>query len=110
MNELSGVIEIVTTVETVEEAQKLAVQLVERRAAACVQIDGPIRSVYRWKAGINQDEEYRVTIKTLSRSVATIERIFKEFHPYDLPQWIQRMSEPSQPAAQYAGWVSEQVD
>lgn len=107
---MSGVIEIVTTVETLAQARELAGQLVERRAAACVQIDGPIRSVYRWQAAINEGEEYRVTVKTLSRCVGAIDELFKDLHPYDLPQWIQRTSEPSEPAAQYAKWVSEQVD
>ena len=38
-----------TTVETKEVAQQLARQWVECGVAVCVQIEGPIESVYRWE-------------------------------------------------------------
>ena len=40
---------ICTTVAQLEEAQRIAQQLIENRWAACVQIDGPIESWYRWE-------------------------------------------------------------
>ena len=46
---MKSYIQISTTTETKEQAQKIAQYLVETRLAACVQITGPITSIYRWK-------------------------------------------------------------
>src|ERR1700691_4145746 len=54
---------MLTTVGLKEEAEKLAQQLVERRLAACVNILGPIRSIYRWKHKVNNEQEYMLLIK-----------------------------------------------
>jgi len=39
-------IQVSTTVEKKEDADRIAKTLVERRAAACAQVIGPIRSTY----------------------------------------------------------------
>ncbi len=44
---MSDLIQVITTVDAKEKAQALAHELVKLRLAACVQIDGPIESVYR---------------------------------------------------------------
>ncbi len=46
---------VLTTVGLKDVADKLATQLVERRLAACVNIIGPIRSVYRWRHKIHNE-------------------------------------------------------
>src|SRR5690606_26536251 len=46
-----------TTVATREDAERLAAALVEARLAACAQIVGPMRSVYRWEGEIQHDDE-----------------------------------------------------
>ena len=38
-------------------AERLAGLLVERRMAACVNIIGPVRSIYRWQGKVEDDEE-----------------------------------------------------
>ncbi len=40
---------VMTTVGLMEKAEEIAEALMERRLAACVNIIGPIRSIYRWK-------------------------------------------------------------
>jgi hypothetical protein len=49
---MSDIIQIVTTVPDEESAQRIARALVEARLAACVQVAGPVESVYRWQGQI----------------------------------------------------------
>lgn len=77
-----------TTVETLAQAQGLAESLVGARLAACVQIDGPITSVYRWEGEVQQSTEYRLTLKFLSNRHLELETWLHNHHPYRTPQWI----------------------
>ena len=54
----------IVTVPNIEEANKIAVTLVESRLAACVNIIKDISSVYRWKGEIQEDNEQLLLIKT----------------------------------------------
>jgi periplasmic divalent cation tolerance protein len=77
-----------TTVGTRSEAEALAAGLIEGRLAACVQIDGPIRSYYRWDGRVETGEEYRLSIKCLREALPAVERHVLSAHPYATPQWI----------------------
>ena len=77
-----------TTVATAEEARRLAEGAVASRLAACAQIDGPIRSVYRWEGKIENAEEFRVTFKFPAKQSAALEKWLHVAHPYTVPQWI----------------------
>ncbi len=59
---------VLTTVGLKDVADNLALRLVERRLAACVNIVGPIRSVYRWQGEIHNEAEYLLLIKTTMRA------------------------------------------
>ena len=54
---------VVSTTDSADEAERLARGLVEARLAACVQIVGPVRSVFRWAGRA----ERRGTTRALSR-------------------------------------------
>lgn len=77
-----------TTVETKEAAEELANWWVEEQAAVCVQMEGPIESVYRWEGKIQVSKEYRLTVKFLSGQQKNVESILKQHHPYEVPQWV----------------------
>lgn len=77
-----------TTVTTAEEARRLAEGAVAVCLAACAQIDGPIRSVYRWEGKIENAEEFRVTFKFLAKKSAALEKWLHAAHPYTVPQWL----------------------
>ena len=49
---------VLTTAGDREEAFKIAQALVERRVAACVNVVGPIDSVYRWQGNVERAQEY----------------------------------------------------
>ncbi len=62
--------------------------LVERRLAACVQVSGPVLSVYRWQGRLQREEEYLLTIKALAKYYQKLASFIAEHHPYDVPEII----------------------
>ncbi|MGI5340160.1 divalent-cation tolerance protein CutA [Streptomyces sp. CA-181903] len=79
---------VLTTAPDEETARRLARTAVERRLAACAQIDGPVTSVYRWQDAIETDAEWRVLYKTTSARYADLEAHIRAGHPYDVPEVI----------------------
>ena len=85
---LPDAIQLLTTTGSFEDARRLSELLVQRRYAACVQIDGPIESVYRWQGKIEQSQEWRLTAKTTAiLAEATIEFV-RRHHAYEEPELI----------------------
>jgi periplasmic divalent cation tolerance protein len=90
-----------------EEADRIGRQMVEERLAACVNILGPCRSIYRWEGAVQSADEVPAIFKTSAvRADALVERI-AGLHSYTLPciaVWpIDKL------LAGYAGWVEDTV-
>jgi periplasmic divalent cation tolerance protein len=99
-------VEIQTTFAARDAAAACAERLVGRGLAACVQIDGPVCSTYRWQGRVETAEEWRCTCKTTAtRSVACVAAIVAT-HPYENPEVLVRQVTGT-PA--YAAWVRESV-
>ena len=81
-------IQISTTTETKEEADKISQNILEKQFAACVQIIGPIKSSYWWKNKIEQSEEWLCLIKTHEKFFDDIEKLISSIHSYETPEII----------------------
>jgi periplasmic divalent cation tolerance protein len=79
---------VMTTLPDLQAAGAIARTLVEQRLAACVSIQSPCRSVYRWNGGIEQAEEIPLLIKTTARRYPALEAALRAMHPYDLPEIV----------------------
>ncbi len=77
-------IAVFTTTDNLDLARSIATQLVERNLAACAQIS-TIESVYIWQGVTQNDQEFRVLLKTTSERYAEVEAAIRELHSYDLP-------------------------
>ncbi len=99
--------EVRTTLPTIAAAEELAAALVERRLAACVQITGPIQSVYRWQDSINKDQEFSLCCKTSSGRLSLLIDYLQTHHPYELPEVL---VSSVQATPEYARWLREQVE
>ena len=103
-----SVISIYAVFADTNEAERIGRLVVEERLAACANILGPIRSIYRWKGELEQAEEIAAIFKTTSdRADALITRI-AALHSYDVPciaSWpIEKI------VGSYAEWVEDSVD
>ena len=90
-----------------EEAERIGRTMVEERLAACANILGDIRSIYRWQGSIETADEVAAIFKTtLASADALIVRI-AALHSYDVPcvvSWpIDKIT------AAYADWVEDSV-
>jgi periplasmic divalent cation tolerance protein len=81
-------IQILTTVNKKEYAEKIAKILIEKRLSGCVQIIGPIKSNYWWEGKIETAKEWLCFIKSKENLYKEIEKSIKEVHPYKIPEII----------------------
>ena len=81
-------IQVVTTISGKRWAEKIAKSLINKRLAACVQIAGPIKSIYRWKGKIETAKEWVCVIKTRKNLYEKVEAAIKKIHPYEVPEII----------------------
>ena len=69
-------------------AAKLAAVLIEQRLAACVNVQAPCSSVYRWQGKVETATEVPVIIKTTRERYPALEAAIRAHHPYELPEII----------------------
>lgn len=90
-----------------EEAQKIGRQVVVERLAACINIFGPVRSIYRWKGAIEAADEVAAIFKTSDDAVDALIARIATLHSYDVPcvtTWpIEKV------LGSYAAWVEDSV-
>ena len=79
---------VLSTCASSEEAGKLARALVEKRLAACVNVLPGVRSIYRWKDAIEEDEEILLVIKTSRALVEELRAEIERLHSYEVPEVI----------------------
>ncbi len=80
---------VLTTAGSPGEAGEIARGLVGNRLAACVNIVGPVTSVFRWDGEIREEEERLLVIKTCTGQVAALRRMVLELHSYDCPEIVE---------------------
>lgn len=100
-------IQVVTTTATREDALRIANLLVEKKLAACVQVSGPLTSVYRWKRKIETAEEWRATVKTRAALFARVSDVIRAAHPYEMPE-ILAVSVDARDD-KYIAWMDEEL-
>ena len=104
---MPDVIQIITTAPDKELAQRIARTLVEQRLAACVQISGPVESVYRWQGQIESATEWQCWIKTTAERYADVERAIRQLHAYTVPEILAMSITAGNP--DYLKWLAETV-
>mgnify|MGYP006284121477 FL=1 len=79
---------IYCTVSSKEEGKKVSDALVQKDLAACVNMVGPVRSLYKWEGKTCDDEEYLLIIKSRRSLFDTIRDEIRSVHSYDVPEII----------------------
>src|SRR6478672_4043561 len=89
------------------EAERIGRTVVEERLAACINILGPVRSIYRWQGAIETSNEVTAILKTSHVEADALMTRIAGLHSYDVPcivTWpIDKVP------ANYAGWVEGNV-
>tara|TARA_B110000483_G_scaffold98114_1_gene120375 strand:- start:1637 stop:1966 length:330 start_codon:yes stop_codon:yes gene_type:complete len=92
-----------TTIGTTAAANVMARSLIENQLAICVQIDGPITSLYRWDDEIQSESEFRLMVKFQSDQAKPLETHLLTAHPYENPEWI--TAEATHVTEKYLSWA-----
>ncbi|HXR36356.1 MAG TPA: divalent-cation tolerance protein CutA [Candidatus Binataceae bacterium] len=96
---------VFVTTTTEDNAAAIGRALVEERLAACANLIGPIRSIYRWQDVVEDGAELLLMIKTRSNLFPELETRIKELHPYEVPEILAVNIE--QGSAQYLDWLHD---
>ncbi len=104
---MTDYVHVCTTTGSETEACQIATALVERRLAACVQIQGPIKSIYRWQGNVEQADEWLCTAKTNQRLFTAIAEAIRALHSYECPEIIATPLVALE--TNYATWLQEQL-
>jgi periplasmic divalent cation tolerance protein len=98
---------ILSTAGSRAEAERLAAALVERRLAACVNVVGPVASIYRWQGAVERADEFLLLIKSTAAQFPAIAAAIKELHSYQLPECIELVVSAGSDA--YLEWIAASV-
>jgi periplasmic divalent cation tolerance protein len=98
---------VITTTDSEDAAGTLARAVVAARLAACVQISGPIRSVYRWDGEVRDEREWQLWLKTAYDRVDELTEFVKARHGYDVPEVLALPVLGGN--TDYLAWVTEQT-
>jgi len=79
---------IVSAFPSKEVARKIALEMIEKRIASCIQITSPVLSIYEWKEKICEEDEVLAFVKTSCSLQDTAVQFIKERHPYEVPEII----------------------
>ena len=99
---------IFITIDSSDEAHKIAEALIKQRKAACVNIVPRVKSFFWWQDKIDTAQENMLIIKTKASLLNEIVPLVKEIHSYDVPEII------ALPIAggnqDYLAWIDEEVE
>lgn len=104
---MTDFIQVHTTIDSREGAQKIAEVVVSKRLAACVQVSGPITSTYWWQGKLEQAEEWVCTAKTRRELYGDLEQTIREVHTYDVPEILAVSVTVGN--ASYLDWISQET-
>jgi periplasmic divalent cation tolerance protein len=100
-----SVISVYAIFASEEEARRIGRQMVDERLAACVNILGSVRSIYRWQGSVETADEVAAIFKTSDRQADALITRIAALHSYDVPciaTWpIDKI------LASYADWVED---
>ena len=104
---MSAIVSVYATFADAEQAARIGRTLVEERLAACVNILGPCRAIYRWQGAIEDSSEVAALFKTAeTRAEALVARL-SALHSYDVPAAAIWPIAGAPPA--YAQWVADET-
>ncbi len=101
------VVSVYATFADAAEAERIGRHVVEEQLAACVNILGPCRSIYRWQGKVETAGEVAAIFKTTEAGADALTDRIAALHSYDVPG-IAVWPIDKLPSA-YAEWVGDSV-
>ena len=99
---------VLITAASLDEASRIGRRLVESRLAACANVVGPVRSIFRWEGAIENQSEHLLLVKARAADVPALEAEVRARHSYEVPE-VLALSVRGGSAA-YLAWLAESTD
>ncbi|MDQ3246206.1 MAG: divalent-cation tolerance protein CutA [Pseudomonadota bacterium] len=80
-----SVVSVYCNFANAEEAERIGRIAVEERLAACINIFGPCRSIYRWEGTVRTADEAPAILKTSAARVDALIARVAELHSHVVP-------------------------
>ena len=103
----SEIVVFVTT-SSQEEAEKLGRMIVDSRFAACANVVGGIRSIFRWDNQVSVENECLMVIKTTLQRYSELEALIRQHHSYQIPEIIALPVVGG--SVSYLDWIRSETD
>lgn len=100
-------LQVVTTTDSPEDADRLARSAVERRLAACAQVVGPVTSTYWWDGAVQTATEWQCVLKTTAARFDDLRAHLEREHSYDTPEIVATPIVGG--AAAYLDWIGRET-
>jgi len=99
---------VLVTAPSADKAAALARALVEEKLAACVNVLGGVRSIYRWEGQVQDEPEALLLIKTRGELFERLRARVVALHEYSCPEIIALPI--AQGHAPYLAWLDGAVE
>lgn len=73
---------------SLQNAEKIASELVRLKLIACANIIHNVSSIYEWQGNIEQRSEYTMIMKTFPKNIPNIEKEILHLHEDEVPEII----------------------
>jgi|SRR5579884_524464 len=102
-----SVVSVYVLFANAEEAERIGRTVVEERLAACINILGPVRSIYHWGGKVETSDEVAAILKTTHVEVDALITRLAALHSYDVPCIVTWPIDKI--LGSYADWVEDNV-
>ncbi|HUU50516.1 MAG TPA: divalent-cation tolerance protein CutA [Nitrospinota bacterium] len=102
---MSEYIVLLSTFPSEDEAEKLGTEMVKKGLVACVNLVPKIRSIYKWKEKVYNEEEILLIMKSRKEKSKEIIEFINNNHSYEVPEVISLSI--SSGSKRYLAWIDE---
>ena len=99
------VVVVLVTASGLDEARRIGRTLVEERLAACVNLVGPITSIFRWEGRVQEEAEHLLVVKARRADLDRLAARVRALHSYEVPEVL--ALDVVGGAAPYLAWLRE---
>ena len=100
---MTRIVSVYAVFADADEADRIARAVVEERLAACANLLGPCRSIYRWQGAVEEADEVAALFKARADRAEALTARIAALHSYDVPAIAVWPIASAWPA--YADWV-----
>ncbi|SNS38381.1 divalent cation tolerance protein [Sphingomonas laterariae] len=104
---MTGIATVYAVFADEAEAERIGREMVEAGLAACVNILGPCRSIYRWQGAVEEGAEIPALFKTRADQADALIAAIAARHSYDVPAVVAWPITAAHPA--YEAWVRDGI-